>query len=281
MTPKAAPEPSPGVRIGVGAGGFTLGMAATLLITAALSTGDTALPAAVATTAASAPANPTVTAWVDPREVIIGSTALIPTAVQIDGTELDVEFELVDLAPRLADESPLSSENPALVFPVEWTLITADGEFSGKTPPSAGARRARFSVPSGLTLDRVQAVRLDAYRVPVPFAFPLELDPGDASFHEVGAGVSARIQQIIEQRDNTLVIVELDAAGSFLSSDVVVNGTGPDWVRASASQLGRPTWTLDFRGRQLPAPLPLRAHGLLWPRIDDGRLVDVSGLGSS
>ena len=231
-------------------------------------------------TVAAAPTTTQPRVWVHPREVVIGATALVPTDLAVESGELTLSYDLLSIAPSLTEgeDEDDGDEAVALVFPTGWTAVTSAGEFAGSTP-IIDARRARFTVPDDLTVADIRSIRLDAYRVPVPFSFALPIEVGDPTPHEILPGMTAQVVSVLQQRENAIVTVALAADDGFLVSDIVVSGRTHEWVRASRSQLGRQTWTLDYRGPVLPDPLPLQAHGILWPEIEHSMDVDVAGLG--
>jgi len=53
-----------------------------------------------------------------------------------------------------------------------------------------------------------------------------------------------------------------------LTEQMTIDGLGREWVRSSRSMLGSHRWTLDYRGADLPDPLPLVARGIQWLEID-------------
>jgi hypothetical protein len=255
-------------------GGLLLGALATGLVLLAFG-GDP--EPAVAPTDSGGPATSTTTTappWVSPLEARIGPAAVVPTTLTLDGDEVRLVFDTYGLVPTGAREGFPGRELPAA--PDRWTLLTTSGDVEAEAPAHT-AGGITFTVPAGFTLDDVLGVRIDRYRVAVPMWYPLDIAAGDAAWHEAGPEFRVRLADVLEQRENFLVFVEVEGPAGLVG-EMSVEGRGRDWVSASRSMIGSNRVTLDFRGAELPDPLPLVALGVEWVPVEAAIELDLSGV---
>jgi hypothetical protein len=257
------------------AGGLLLGALASGL--ALLAFGGDPQPAAAPPDSAVAGPSTTTTAppWVSPLEARIGPAVVVPTTLTLDGDQVRLDFDVYGLVPSGGRPDGFHGDGlPAA--PDRWTLLTSSGGIEAEAPAHT-AGGITFTVPSGFTLDDVVGVRIDRYRVATPMWYPLDIAAGDASWHEAGPEFRVRLADVLPQRENFLVIVEVEGPAGLVR-EMSVEGRGREWVSASASMIGSNRVTLDFRGSELPDPLPLVALGVEWVPVEAAIELDLSGV---
>lgn len=243
----------------------------------------TSLPPASTTTV---PAAEVITYQVDPAETVIGSTALVPTALEVSGTRLAIAYDLVTLAPYAGVEgvatfvpgSGLSViEIPALnhVYPRAWRLETARGSVEGG-PANSDTRIARFDVGDGFSISEIREVVITEARTPLVTEIPFTVSD-TAPTVEVLPGVEVRLLNVSDQGSTTIVQVAVDAEDPDLAS-AFVRGDGPGWRSAVLEAEGRPRINLTYVGERLPDPIPLVATATAWIELAGSYVVDVEEL---
>lgn len=227
-------------------------------------TGDTA----VATTT-------TLPVWVSPIELKIGPSVVVPASLEVSDGVLVFRYEVHDVVPMGdASREVISEIGPgAAAAPARWTLIDTDFEVAEEVVGPTN-RAVRFPVPAGFEPTADTTIRLDAYFLAAPVAFPFEVDRTSAAWYDIGPGLQARVVETLEQAENSIVIVEVEGSQA-LTQWMVIDGEGREWVSSSRSMLGSHRWTLDYRGDELPDPLPLVVRGLEWVRVETDQAVDV------
>lgn len=205
--------------------------------------------------------------WVSPLEARIGPSVVFPTALEAAAGELLVAYEVHDVL-SVADRSgaPVGRRGPgAGAAPARWTLIGPDFE-AVEDVVSPSSRGVRFTVPPGFVPGPTTRLRLDAYWLAAGIEFPFDVDRSSAAWYPIGPGLRARLVEVIEQADNAIVIVEVDGPQA-LTEHMTIDGAGREWVSSSRSMLGSHRWTLDYRGDELPNPLPLVVRGVQWLEV--------------
>lgn len=244
----------------------------------------TSLPDSAVTTTIAAPSAPTY--QVDPDETMIGSTAMVPTSLQVSGARVAIEYDLVLRAPyggvdglntfipgsglTLVDVSELNH-----VWPTLWEIETTDGVFEGGAA-NPTVRVARFDVDEGFSPGEVIEVRIIEARTPVFSNVPFTLS-NDSPRSQVAAGVAVELLGISDQGASTIVQVEIDADDPMLAS-AFVRGDGPGWRSAVLEAEGRPRVNLTYVGEELPNPIPLVAAVEEWVVMDGTFAVGLEGL---
>ena len=230
-------------------------------------TAPTAPAAAATTTTTTGPAT-----WVSPFETRLGPSVVVPSSLEVQGGQLVVGYDVFNVTAS----GPPTAPPEGLGAPDRWTLVTAEGEFTARAI-SPVSRSVRFNVGDGFAVEQIEEIRVDSYRIASPIDWPLPISQGEAEPRSVATDLEFRLVQLIEQADNWLVIVESDADGALLET-VTVDGVGRDWVSSSVSMLGTARWTLDFRGQELPDPLPLVVRGLAWIEVERPAVLDLTGV---
>jgi hypothetical protein len=247
--------------------GVVAGAAAALVLTAG---GTDASPAGPEATAPETTTTRPV--WASPTELRIGPAVVVPTSLEVDGGEAVLGYEVRTVAPAPDDMAEFLRDRPPAA-PSRWTLIGPGFEAVEEVvAPSNHA--VRFDVPPGFEPDADTTIRLDEYYLAAPVSFEFDVDRTSAAWYDIGPGLQARVLQTLEQAENSIVIVEVEGPQA-LTDWMTIDGVGREWVSSSVSMLGSHRWTLDFRGDELPDPLPLIARGVQWFRIATGQSVDV------
>jgi len=252
--------------LGVLAAGLAIGVVLAVLVSA----GSDADPDATAPTTEETTTTEAV--WSAPAEIRIGPAVVVATSLEMENGDAVLSYEVTGIAPAPPGEGGPSAED-ALAAPARWTLIGPDFEI-GAEAVAPSSRAVRFQVPAGFQPDAGTGIRLDAYLVPVPVSFPFEVDATSVAWYGIGPGLQARVVETIEQADNSIVIVEVDGPQS-LTGWMTIDGLGREWVSSSRSMAGTHRWTLDYRGEELPDPLPLAARGVQWFEIETSHEIDV------
>ncbi|MCU0280963.1 MAG: hypothetical protein MUE66_03865 [Acidimicrobiia bacterium] len=233
--------------------------------------------AVTSTTEASATATTSAPVWVNDHETRLGSTVVVATGLQMEGSRILFTYDLYPIAPL--ETLATLEELPELfagTVPASFTLIYPGGTTTAR-PLGPGQRAGRFEVPAGVTTAEVEAITIDSYWVPVPGGYTVGLSPSSGAWVAAAPGVRARIVQVVEQAENRLVIVELEGE-AIIANDLAIAGEGRDWQSSSYSQIGGLRWTLDFRGEVLPDPVVLTVRGVGWIEVPGGGPVDLEGV---
>jgi hypothetical protein len=213
--------------------------------------------------------------WVTPLEARIGPSVVFPTALEVSDGTLALSYDVRDVL--TADDAAPGTPGPgAAAAPARWTLIGTDFEITVDVIAPSN-RGVRFPVPAGFTPDATTAVRLDAYWLAAAVEFPFSIDRSSAAWYPIGPGLQARLVEAIEQADNAIVIIEVDGSQA-LTDQMTIDGRGREWVSSSRSMLGSHRWTLDYRGEELPDPLPLVVQGVQWFEVETSARFDLEPL---
>ncbi|MFH1329131.1 MAG: hypothetical protein ABIJ48_00515 [Actinomycetota bacterium] len=255
------------------AAGLAVGAVAAFLLMprgeGAASTTSTTVGAATTTT--------TAPPWVNRRETRLGPGVILATGLQMEGGRVLFTYEVEPITPLAAAGSPdrpIEEVSPAA--PASFTLTYPGGAVAARIL-GPGQRAGRFDVPSGITLDQVQAISVDSYWVAVPAGFTIDLSPSSGAWVPTAPGLRARILKVVEQTENRLVVVEMEGEAA-LAGDLAIAGEGREWQCSSYSQLGGLRWTLDFRGETLPDPVRLVVRGVAWIEVAGGGPVSLEGI---
>ncbi len=201
--------------------------------------------------------------WADPGEIVLGPTVLVPRGASLDGGELILAYDLVDIAPP-ATGFPGPNASEAAAAPELWTLLTTSGErIEART--TAAARSARFPVPDGFDPTTVTGARIDAWRVRLPVTHILEIAHDDLSDHVLEPSTAVGLRLILAQAQNTLVQFRVShpqdgfSGGSTTFSLAFeaqpgVRGVGPGWTNVGITETGT---QLTYVGGELPDPFTI------------------------
>lgn len=205
----------------------------------------------------------------DPNQTRIASAAVVPTAIFVSDTSVEIQYDVLSLAP--SEGSP-STEIPYL-YPRTWTLTTRFGSVQGG-PDSVITGVAIFEVPAtGSAEDIVSADIVDPLMAyPLDVIFELSEDVPAAAATD---RVTVELGSITEQNDSTTVLVHLIAENPIELS-LIVEGVGPGW-QSTPIVPGSATFELLWIGAQRPEVLALRAVGIQWVELEGVYPVSLEG----
>ncbi len=226
--------------------------------------------------------------FVDPNELIISSTALIPLSIQASGDEVSVDYELVSLAPRhnvpviqflgnFNRTQTVEIDDLPHIYPRRWVLHTTDGETFEGGPANPSARIARFDVRDGLSLSEIQSIEIVEVLVPYPIDVPFTLDQQLSPRVVVVPGVEMELIHVSDQGSTTIVQVAINLE-DHETADFFVAGDGPGWRSAFFEAEGRRRVNLTWVGGELPDEIPLLATGTVWKAIAGEFTVALEGI---
>lgn len=223
--------------------------------------------------------------FVDPGETLIGSTAIVPTAIVSSGTGFAVEYDLVSLAPTaglppiifstFGNTQEIQNDELPVLFPRNWVLTTESQRFEGG-PANPNVRIARFELPEGVNASEVTSVEIIDPLMMASLDTHFELSE-EAPLVAIVDGVQARLLNISPQGDSTIVQIELIAEDP-VDLTFGVNGVGAGWRSAFFEAEGRPRVNLTWVGGDLPDVMTFRAHGDQWVEIPGSYPVLVEAL---
>lgn len=223
--------------------------------------------------------------FVDPGETLIGSTAIVPTAIVSSGTGFAVEYDVVSLAPTaglppiifstFGNTQEIQNDELPVLFPRNWVLTTESQRFEGG-PANPNVRIARFELPEGVNASEVTSVEIIDPLMMASLDTHFELSE-EAPLAAIVDGVQARLLNISPQGDSTIVQIELIAEDP-VDLTFGVNGVGAGWRSAFFEAEGRPRVNLTWVGGDLPDVMTFRAHGDQWVEIPGSYPVLVEAL---
>lgn len=239
--------------------------------------------------------------YVQPGETVLGPSVLIPTGLEVTGTELALQYDLVPLAPPVygvqidLDTIPTfwrPSEGAALAAPETWTLITTDGATISGTTANTRSRAARFRVPEGFTTDQVDGIWIETWRMRIPVGYDITLRRDDTSPIPLDVDSSVALRTVLDQSENTIVQVIVDTPLDAFASrgsgfagfeDLPqIYGLGPDWTAIGplldSSGVDGEGLQLTNEGDPLGDTIELEARTTDWVVFDGPIVVDVTAL---
>jgi hypothetical protein len=223
--------------------------------------------------------------FVDPDEVLIASTALVPRSVIGTDSTFAVEYELISLAPTegvspiefftFRELQQVPNEDLAFIFPRSWALTTESQTIEGG-PTNQDVRVARFDLPEGVVSSDVVSVQI---------IDPLMLYPLDVTFDlservpsaEVIDGVFAELLNISDQGDSIIVQIEV-SADDPIDYTFSIEGTGSGW-RSAVVRSGRRAVNLTWVDGDLPEIMTFRARGSRWVELEGTYSVSIGRFG--
>jgi hypothetical protein len=206
--------------------------------------------------------------WVEPGEVLVETTAILPRGLDVTDGIAVFEYDLAGLAPTLGVDDESGSPGDVVVFPERWELTTA----SGATVPaetSAQARLVRFELPSAT--DSVARIDLVGWRVATTVGDRIELPLEEGASGGLRSG-EAVIETILDQRNSTIVQIDL-IGGSDSHTNGVLRPLDARW-RISGRQGGG--LQLIWEGTDVPDEVVLEDVGFHF-RLIQGRVEVVEG----
>jgi len=230
--------------------------------------------------------------WFSPAETLIGPTALLIQDLEMEDGDLVVRYELRDLSPpaigRILTLSEANSffttprEEP-VVAPERWTLETVSGDVDGISS-SARAPVARFDVPEGFVLGTITGLRVDSYRMRMPYVFDIAVTPIPGTTYELDDGFSFTITRVLPQSSTTIIHIDyLTPSDAFTAGEptpVIISGVGPDWISYNQRQAGGVFGGLQLirNGSELPETITLRVRTTYWVPFETSIDIDPEGI---
>ena len=247
----------------------------------------TSLPPSNVSSTTTPPSTRTSEYFVDPNEVLISSTALVPLSIQTADGQVSVEYELVSIAPRagLPAIQFLGNFNRTVtvevddmdhIYPRTWILRATNGETYTGGPANSRARTARIDVSDGFSPSEIESIEIVEALAPFPIDVPFTLSLASPRA-DIVPGVRVELLNVSDQGSSTIVQVEIEiddaeTAGFF------VTGDGPGWRSAFFEAEGRRRVNLTWVGGELPEEIPLIATGTVWQQIEGAFTVTLEGI---
>ena len=230
--------------------------------------------------------------WYSPTETQIGPTALIVQDLAFEQGSVVVRFELRDLAPpavgrmrTLAESNPFFAQprEEPVVAPEHWVLETVNGEYEGVSE-SARAPVARFEVPEGFVMGTITGLRLEGYRMRMPYTYEIEVPPIEGSTIELDEGFSLSFLRILPQADTTIIHIDLETpSDDFTAGEpapAIISGVGLDWLSYGQRQAGGQFGGQQVirRGADLPETIRLQVRSTYWVPFETSIAIDLGGV---
>lgn len=223
--------------------------------------------------------------FVDPDEVLIASTAVVPRSLIGTDSTLAIEYELISLAPtegvppiefftfRQLQQVP--NEDLAFIFPRTWTLTTGSRTIEGG-PANPDVRVARFDLPEGVVSNDIDSVQIIDPLMLYPLDVAFELSEQERSA-EIIDGVFAELLNISDQGDSVIVQIEV-SADDPIDYMFSIEGTGSGW-RSVVVRSAHGTVNLTWVGGGLPEIMTFRARGSQWVELEGTYSVSIGRFG--
>lgn len=236
----------------------------------------------VSTTAAAQPSVETIEFHSAPHETIIGGVAIVPVGAVADDDSYDFTFDAVSLAPQAqsvalaaAFDEELDPVHAASIYPIDWVLVTVDGDIDGSIP-GPGVNVVRFPVEDGFAEESVEGLIVSRYLIgsPIDASFTLSVERPHL---ELFPGGAVDLIQVSHHAESSIVRVGVTALASTADWMFVI-GEGHGWRSFAGDAGGAAEWTLTWVGNDLPTDIPLRIVGTAWLEGDGPVEIDIEGI---
>ena len=222
----------------------------------------------------------------------LGSSIVVPTAIDVEPELIVLQFELHDIAPPEVGHhddnffQPGFRAVPNLNFgvtsPELWTLITRDGTEYPGTTASIRARSARFAVPEDFDPDSIAFIRIDQYRQRIPVKYPLEFDVDQRERFQLDPDTAVALDSIIEQ-SNVMTyrfVIEdpfdsFSTSGNFGMDHVGLVGADVGWVTGGPWERGIQLSNSHTQGQDTVSIVAVTSN---WIELPSGALIAVDHL---
>lgn len=230
--------------------------------------------------------------WFAPNETTLGPTALLLQELTFEEGDVVARYELRDLAPpaigrmrTLAESNPFFAQprEEPVIAPERWVLVTVGGEYEGISH-SARAPIARFDVPEDFVMGTITGLRLESYRMRMPYVYEIDIDPQAGNTVVLDEGFSFEILRVLPQSNTTIIHIDLQTpSDDFTAGEpapAIIRGVGLDWLsygqRQAGGQFGGQQ--LIRRGSELPDTIRVEIRSTYWVRFETSIDIDLGGV---
>jgi hypothetical protein len=244
-----------------------------------------------ATTTTLAPISPSSPSsgpwWFAPSETRIGPTAILLDGIDFEEGQVVVRYELRDIAPTALGRVLAADEiNPFFAIPHDdpiaaperWVLETVDGEIEGMSE-NTRVRAARFDVPTDFVLGTITGLRVESYRMRMPYVYEIEAAPVAGSEVVLDDGFSFTIRAVLPQAES--VIFQVDSttpSDSFTAGEptpAIIRGIGTQWESYNQRQFEG--LQLILGSTEVPDPFLLEVRTTYWVPFETSISFDLGG----
>lgn len=225
--------------------------------------------------------------FLDPSEVQMGPAVMLVDDLAVDGNEAVLRFETFDIAPtalgryRTNEEIGnrfFSTPEDPVVAPELWTLETTQGDIPGRTG-GARVQTARFPVDDTFDLAQVTGLRIDQWRMRVPYVFRFVLDTTSTRPLRLDEGFTIVIGGVIPQSGSVIVQLDIESPSDLFTAGeaapIRVAGVGPEWISSGSRGGGA---QLVLRGDEIPETIELEARTAYYVAFDRPIAIDIEGV---
>jgi hypothetical protein len=206
--------------------------------------------------------------WNDPYETLIGTGALIIDDLRIDSGEVIVDYRVESLSTARMGRYFEEHDHPNIA-PEIWVLETTAGPIEASSNRHY-AEQVRFQVPDTLGLHDILGLRVEQYRVKLPYAFEVELPPVVGARIELDDDIAIGVVAILEQRSNTGVGIGIEFPGlldAFGHHEFSALPLGGRWLYPTSRTPSPPysqAYQLTWPEPEVPETIRLRIVGYRW-----------------
>lgn len=229
-----------------------------------------------------APSNPVDDPVAVASDAELGSSTIVPTDIEIDGTTLVLHFEMEDRAPPILGFEVDRSRLPGfrltpntdfnVTAPEFWTLRTTGGEEIPGTTANIRARTARFPVSEGFDLDTVAGISLAQYRQRVPHVVAVTFDTSRRDTVRIDPDTTVTLDTVLEQSNGITFrfAVEYPFDGFSTSGNVGMDnvnlfGHDANWISAGPYENGI---QMTYGSSELPPTVDIIVDHANWVEFD-------------
>lgn len=268
---------------------FAVAVAISLVVTGGLGASE----AQVSQTTSTSSSVPTTAAvpqgeyFVDPYETVIATSALIPVELDIRDDSVNLDFEIVSLAPAGETETMNAfvqeagfdgfSFDEAPIYPVEWSLTLADGTVTTATITNPEVSVARFDISSPIDTSEIEMIEITRYLVSTPLDVGFTVSDVRPNV-EIFPGVTVSLVRRTDQDGQTIVEVEATSDVAMQGTWIHILGDGPQWRSSVRGSQGAASWSLAWLGDDHPDDIPLRVVGTAWIAGEGPVEVSIEGV---
>jgi len=253
------------IRVGRFGAGVLLGGILAGLVLYLGAPDDPEVAASTSTPTTLAEPAPAAAPFLEDGEVLVGSTALLPRGLDVEGGVATFSYDLVGLSPSLFSHEDSGHQGDVLTIPERWALTTGTGAVIEET---TGIREhsVRFELPG--EDDTVRLIELVGWRAATVFGERIELDVMAGATGVLRSG-RATIETVLEQRTSTIVQIDFDRSDTDWGGGVL-RPLNQAW-RLSGRQGGG--IQLIWDGPDAPDRIVLEDAGFAWRPVSGNIVV--------